>query len=38
MTKLLLTERALDDLQDIYDYSLTEWGETTALNKIYAGF
>lgn len=36
MAKLLLTERALDDLQDIYDYSLTEWGETTALKYIQA--
>ena len=27
MKKLLLTERALDDLQGIYDFSLAEWGE-----------
>lgn len=34
MKKLLLTDRALDDLQDIYAYSLTEWGEETALKYI----
>ena len=34
MKKLLLTERALDDLQGIYDFSLAEWGEKTAMRYI----
>ncbi|GAA4791488.1 hypothetical protein GCM10023231_19270 [Olivibacter ginsenosidimutans] len=36
MTKIHLTSRALDDIQDIYDYSLDEWGEQTALKYIKA--
>lgn len=28
--KLLLTSRALDDIQEIYEYSVSEWGENTA--------
>lgn len=36
MAKLLLTSRALDDMQDIYDYSVAEWGEQTALKYIRA--
>lgn len=31
-----LTSRALEDIQDIYDYSLEEWGESTALKYIKA--
>lgn len=31
MKKLLLTSRALSDLQEIYEYSISEWGESTAL-------
>lgn len=31
MTKVHFTSRTLDDLQDIYDYSIEEWGEKTAL-------
>ncbi|MCD8541113.1 MAG: type II toxin-antitoxin system RelE/ParE family toxin [Leadbetterella sp.] len=34
MTKIHLTSRALDDIQEIYDYSLDEWGEQTALKYI----
>ncbi len=34
MTKLLLTDRVLDDLQDIYDFSFAEWGEKTAVRYI----
>ena len=34
MKKLLLTERALDDLQNIYDFSVEEWGEKVALRYI----
>lgn len=37
MAKLLLTSRALDDIQDIHDYSITEWGEATA-SKYIQGF
>lgn len=36
MTSIHLTSRALDDIQDIYDYSLDEWGEQTALKYIQA--
>ncbi len=36
MTKLLLTSRALEDIQEIYDYSVGEWGEKTALKYIQA--
>ena len=31
-----LTKRALDDLQDIYEYSLEEWGEKTAQKYLLA--
>lgn len=31
MKNLLLTSRALDDLQEIFEYSIAEWGEQTAL-------
>jgi toxin ParE1/3/4 len=34
MTKLFLTSRALDDIQEIYDYSLKKWGKDTALKYI----
>ena len=34
MTKILLTARALDDIQEIYDYSLAEWGKKTASKYI----
>lgn len=34
MTGLLLTSRALEDIQEIYDYSLEKWGENTALKYI----
>lgn len=34
MKKLLLTERVLDDLQDIYDFSLAEWDKKTAMKYI----
>ncbi|TDK45466.1 type II toxin-antitoxin system RelE/ParE family toxin [Algoriphagus formosus] len=34
MKRLLLTSRALSDLQEIYDYSISEWGESTALKYI----
>ncbi|MEO1020922.1 MAG: type II toxin-antitoxin system RelE/ParE family toxin [Bacteroidota bacterium] len=34
MKKLFLTDKALDDIQDIYDFSYAEWGETTALKYI----
>lgn len=37
MKKLLLTDRALDDIQNIYDYSCAEWDEQTAL-KYLRGF
>lgn len=30
MKKLFLTERALRDIQDIYDYSVGKWGKKTA--------
>ncbi len=30
MTEIHLTHRALDDLQDIYDYSAKEWGKSVA--------
>ncbi len=30
MAEIHLTHRALDDLQDIYDYSVKEWGQTVA--------
>ena len=36
MTKILLTSRALDDIQEIYDYSLAEWGKKTASKYIKA--
>jgi len=36
MSKFFLTFRALDDLQDIYDYSELEWGESTASKYIQA--
>ena len=36
MTKILLTSRALDDIQKIYDYSLAEWGKKTASKYIKA--
>ena len=31
MSKFYLTSRALDDLQEIYDFSVEEWGEEVAL-------
>ena len=31
MKQLLLTARAMDDLQEIYEYSIAQWGEQTAL-------
>lgn len=34
MKKLLLTSRALDDIQGIFDYSVEEWGEATDLKYI----
>ena len=34
MKKLLLTDRALDDLQNIYNYSVKQWGEKVALRYI----
>lgn len=34
MKKLLLTERALDDLQNVYEYSIEQWGEKVALHYI----
>ncbi|MDW3208250.1 MAG: type II toxin-antitoxin system RelE/ParE family toxin [Reichenbachiella sp.] len=34
---LYFTDRALEDIQEIYDYSVTEWGERTAL-KYLQGF
>lgn len=34
MTKLLLTSKALEDIQEIYDYSLEKWGENTVLKYI----
>lgn len=34
MTKILLTSRTLDDLQEIYDHSEIEWGEETAAKYI----
>ncbi len=36
MTKLLLTSKALEDIQEIYDYSIEKWGEKTASNYISA--
>lgn len=36
MTKIHLTSRALEDIQNIYDYSLEEWGEYTAQKYILA--
>ena len=30
MANIHLTHRALEDLQDIYEYSIREWGETVA--------
>jgi toxin ParE1/3/4 len=36
MKKLLLTRRALDDIQDIYEYSLEIWGKKTAIKYIEA--
>lgn len=36
MKKLLLTDRALDDLQDIYEYSVDLWGEKIALRYLQA--
>lgn len=32
MTQVYLTFRALEDLQEIYDYSLEKWGEKVSLN------
>ena len=34
MKKLLLTDRALDDLQNIYNYSVEQWSEKVALRYI----
>ncbi|AXG69601.1 toxin ParE [Kordia sp. SMS9] len=34
MKRLLLTERALDDVQDIYEYSVEQWGEVVASRYI----
>ena len=34
MKKLFLTERALNDLQNVYDYSVDQWGEKVALRYI----
>ncbi len=34
MNKLLLTSRAFDDIQEIYDYSVHEWGDVTAVKYI----
>lgn len=34
MSKLHLTTRALDDLQEIFDYSAEKWGEEVALKYI----
>ncbi|KAB8154293.1 hypothetical protein EZY14_007595 [Kordia sp. TARA_039_SRF] len=34
MKRLLLTERALDDIQDIYEYSATQWGDKVASDYI----
>ena len=31
MKRILLTSRALSDLQEIYEFSISEWGESTAL-------
>ncbi len=36
MTKILLTSRALDDLQEIYTYSVDEWGEQVAMKYMKA--
>ena len=30
MTEIYLTHRALEDIQDIYDYSVKEWGKGVA--------
>ena len=35
MKKLLLTERALDDIQEIHEYSVAEFGERTAYKYIH---
>lgn len=36
MAEIHLTARALDDLQDILDYSIEEWGETRAQKYLQA--
>ena len=36
MSTVHLTDRAMDDLQGIYDYSIREWGQTTALKYMRA--
>lgn len=34
MKQVLITDRAMEDLQEIYNYSLNRWGENTALQYI----